>query len=341
MTPPRTVNLLRALFVIFSGFVGVSVGSALLGSWWMGAGGGLIFGLVVVLADRLLKGVTLRIFSSAAFGLMLGLFFSWLLLASDILRNASEDVQWIVSLLTYSTFGYLGMMLAIRSGRDEFSLIIPYVRFRQSGVQDIPLILDSNILIDGRLERLRNTGFIGTSLIVPRFILDELQLLADSGDSLRRERGRRALNLLEEFRQRDPMSVTIHESTPDGETTVDARLVHLAQLIGARLLTNDSNLCKIARLQNVTALSLNELSEALRPQLANGDELDLTLVKEGKESHQAVGYLPDGTMVVVNHGRPHLGDTVTVSIASIVHTTAGRLFFAELKKPSTVAARDP
>ncbi len=112
----------------------------------------MIFGLLVVLADRLLKGVTLRTFSAATFGLLLGLFFSWLLLASDILRYASDDVQWLAGLAVYTTFGYLGMMLAVRSGKDEFSLIIPYVRFRQSAVQDLPLIVDSNILIDGRLE---------------------------------------------------------------------------------------------------------------------------------------------------------------------------------------------
>jgi uncharacterized protein YacL len=332
MTPLRTVNLLRALFVIFACFVGVSVGPDLFRSPLIGAGAGLCFGLAVVLADRLMKGVTLRTFSSATFGLLLGLFFSWLLLASGVLRNASDDMQWVLGLAVYSTFGYLGMMLAIRSGRDEFSLIIPYVRFRQSAVQDIPLIVDSNILIDGRIDRLRKTGFIGTALIVPRFVLDELQLLADSGDSLRRERGRRALNLLEELRERDPASVSVHESSLDGETKVDAKLVQLAQLLGARLLTNDSNLCKIARLQNVMALNLNELSEALRPQLASGDELDLALVKEGKEPHQAVGYLPDGTMVVVNQARASMGKTVLIHVSSVVHTTAGRLFFAELKK---------
>jgi len=316
--------------------VGVSVGTgpdALIHSQWIGAGAGLIFGLLVVLADRLLKGVTLRTFSSATFGLLLGLFFSWLLLSSQVLRVANEDVQWIAGLLAYCTFGYLGMMLAIRSGRDEFSLIIPYVRFRQSEVQDLPMIVDSNILIDGRLEKLRKTGFIGASLIIPRFVLDELQLLADSGDSLRRERGRRALNLLEELRKNDPTSVTVHESTVDEESKVDAKLVHLARLLGARLLTNDSNLCRVARLQNVVALNLNELSEALRPQLANGDELELTLMKEGKEPHQSVGYLADGTMVVVNQSRAQLGKTVTIHVSSVVHTAAGRLFFAELKKP--------
>ncbi len=332
MTTIRTVNLLRALFVIFAGFVGAAVGTALFGSQWVGCGMGLIFGLLVVLADRLLKGVTLRTFSSATFGLLMGLFFSWLLLASEVLRHASEDTQWIVGLAVYSTFGYLGMMLAMRSGRDEFSLIIPYVRFRATGVQDFPLIVDTNILIDGRLEELRKTGFIGTALIVPRFVLDELQMLADSSDPLRRERGRRGLDLLESMQQQDAASVSIHESTLEGETKVDAKLVQLAQLLGARLLTNDSNLCKIARLQNVMALSLNELSEALRLRLAAGDELEIELVKEGREAHQAVGYLPDGTMIVVNQGRPHLGQRVMIQVSSVLQTTAGRLFFAELKK---------
>ena len=338
MPPLRTVNLMRALFVIFAGFVGVAVGAGIAvgpdvyGAQRVGGGVGLIFGLLVVLADRLLKGVTLRTFSSATFGLLMGLFFSWLLLASEVLKHASDDVQWIVGLAVYSTFGYLGMMLAIRSGRDEFSLIIPYVRFRPTGVQDMPLIVDTNILIDGRLDALRKTGFIGTALIVPRFVLDELQLLADSGDALRRERGRRGLELLEVMRQRDPASVSIHESSLEGETKVDAKLVQLAQLLGARLLTNDSNLCKIARLQNVTALSLNELAEAVRTQLAAGDELEIELVKEGREAHQAVGYLPDGTMIVVNQGRAHLGRTVMIHVSSALQTTAGRLFFAELKK---------
>ena len=328
----RTLTLLRTLFVIFTGFVGFSVGPDIVRSPAAGAAAGICFGLVVVLADRLLKGFSLRTFSSATFGLLLGLFFSWLLLASDVLRNASEDVQWLAGLLVYCTFGYLGMMMAVRSGRDEFSLIIPYVRFRQSSVQDLPLIVDTNILIDGRLERLRDTGFIGCSLIIPRFVLDELQLLADSSDAMRRDRGRRGLTLLEQLREHDPMAVNVHETSVEPELKIDARLVQLALLLGARLLTNDSNLCKIARLQNVTALNLNELAEALRPQLAAGDELELALVKEGKEPHQAVGYLPDGSMVVVNQARPYLGRTTAIHVSSVVHTAAGRLYFADLKK---------
>jgi uncharacterized protein YacL len=223
------------------------------------------------------------------------------------------------------------MMLAIRSNRDEFALIIPYVRFRQATVQDAPLLIDSNIIIDGRIAGICATGFLSSSLVVPRFVLEELQRLADSGDSLKRERGRAALDRLQQM-QRDPaLTVTIHESDSTDSTPVDARLLLAAKMLDARLLTNDANLCALARLQGVPVLNLNDLTKALRPTLAAGEALDIALVKEGRDAHQAVGYLPDGTMVVVNHARQHMGKTVPVVVASTLQTSAGRLFFADLR----------
>ncbi len=332
MTSQLTFNLLRALFVIFACFVGSAVGSALIDSQLVGAMAGLAFGLAIVLVDHLLKGIRLRTFSSATFGLLLGLLFSRLLLASDVLKNANEATQWVFGLATYCTFGYLGMMLAVRSSRDEFSLIIPYVRFQRASVHDAPLLVDTNIIIDGRILKICETGFLSRTLIVPRFVLDELQRLADSAETLKRERGRRGLDTLETTHKQAWLNVTIHETTLDDETPVDTKLIQLAQLLQARLLTNDTNLCKVARLQNVTALNLSELSNALRTALAVGDEIELALIKEGREPHQAVGYLPDGTMIVVNQAKPQIGQTVAVNIASSLQTAAGRLFFAELKK---------
>jgi uncharacterized protein YacL len=285
-----------------------------------------------VLADRLLKGITLRTFSSATFGLMLGLCFSKLLLASEVLRHSPENVQWIAGLAVYATFGYIGMMLAIRSNRDEFSLIIPYVRFRQTAVLDAPLLVDTNIIIDGRLEEICTTGFLSGALVVPRFVLEELQRLADSADPIKRERGRRGLDTLNQMQKNPALSVTIHESAAEQETSVDMRLLQLSSMLQARLLTNDSNLCKIARLQGISVLNLNDLANALRSSVSTGDELEIELVKEGRDAHQAVGYLPDGTMIVVNHARAHLGETVHITVAGTLQTTAGRLFFAELKK---------
>jgi uncharacterized protein YacL len=339
MTPLLTINLLRVLFVTFCAVIGTNISSALVGNSWPGLVFGIVFGLVVVLIDRLLKGVSLRLFSSATFGLLLGLVFANLLMASDVLRYQSETMQWAARLIIYALFGYLGMMLAIRSSRDEFSLIIPYVRFAREMTQHEPLVVDTNVIIDGRIADLCTTGFLSRSLIVPRFILDELQLLADSHEPIKRERGRRGLEILNQLQRSREIEVTVHESTSDdADLGTDARLVGLAKVLKARLLTNDHALSQVARLQKVAVLNLADLARALRPSVVAGDEIDLHLVKEGREPHQAVGYLPDGTMIVVNHARAHVGKTRTVVVASALQTAAGRLIFAELKNGAAQAS---
>ena len=332
MTPIRTVNLLRVLFVTFGAAIGATVSAELQGNAWPGLFLGIILGLVVVLIDRLLKGFSLRAFSSATFGLLLGLLFANLLLASDVLHYQSDTIQWMARLIAYSMFGYLGTMLAMRSNRDEFSLVIPYVRFTRQTTQQEPLLVDTNVIIDGRIPDLCATGFLSRSLIVPRFVLGELQMLADSRDPIKRERGRRGLEILNELqRSSREIELTIHETSNDGDDLVDARLVRTAKVLHARLLTNDTALCQVARLQGVAALNLNELARALRPIVGVGDELELNLIKEGRESHQAIGYLEDGTMIVVNHARPLVGKTASVIVGSALQTAAGRLIFAELK----------
>src|SRR6266545_2480808 len=331
MTPLLTVNLLRVLFVTFCAAIGAIASSELQGGMWPGVVIGLLLGLVVVLIDRLLKGFSLRAFSSATFGLLLGWVFAKLLSASQILIYLPPTTQWAIGLVVYCTFGYLGMMLAMRSNRDEFSLIIPYVRFARETTQHEPLVLDTNVIIDGRIAELCATGFLSRSLIVPRFVLGELQALADSRDPTKRERGRRGLEILNDLQRSRDVELIIHESSDDVDLGVDARLVRTAKVLQASLLTNDQALCQVARLQQVPALNLADLSRALRPVFVVGDEIELALVKEGREQHQAVGYLPDGTMIVVNHARPHLGKTATVVVSSALQTTAGRLIFAELK----------
>jgi uncharacterized protein YacL len=338
MTPLLTINLLRVLFVTFCAVIGTNISSALVGNPWPGLVFGIVFGLVVVLIDRLLKGVSLRLFSSATFGLLLGLIFANLLMASDVLRYQSEAMQWAARLIVYALFGYLGMMLAMRSSRDEFSLIIPYVRFAREMTQHEPLVVDTNVIIDGRIADLCATGFLSRSLIVPRFILDELQLLADSHDPIKRERGRRGLEILNQLQRSREIEVTVHESTgEDADLGTDARLVGTAKVLKARLLTNDHALSQVARLQKLAVLNLADLARALRPSVVAGDEIDLHLVKEGREPHQAVGYLPDGTMIVVNHARAHVGKIRTVVVASALQTAAGRLIFAELKNGAAQA----
>jgi len=226
----------------------------------------------------------------------------------------------------------------MRSNRDEFSLIIPYVRFARQTTQHEPLLLDTSVIIDGRIADLCATGFLSRSLIVPRFVLGELQLLADSHDPMKRDRGRRGLEILNQLQNSREIELTIHEShetAEDGEADVDSRLVRAATILRARLLTNDAALCQVARLQQVSALNLNDLARVLRPAVVVGDQLELSLVKEGREQHQAVGYLADGTMIVVNHARARVGKSATVIVSSALQTAAGRLIFAELKENST------
>jgi uncharacterized protein YacL len=339
MTPLLTINLLRVLFITFCAAIGANISSAVMGNLWPGLFLGIVLGLVVVLIDRLLKGVSLRLFSSATFGLLLGLIFANLLMASEVLRYQSETMQWSVRLIVYAAFGYLGMMLAMRSSRDEFSLIIPYVRFARETTQHEPLVVDTNVIIDGRIADLCATGFLSRSLIVPRFILDELQRLADSHEPTKRERGRRGLEILNQLQRSRDVELTIHDSTGDDvDIATDARLVRIAKVLKARLLTNDHALAQVARLQRVAVLNLADLVRALRPTVVAGDEIDLHLIKEGREPHQAVGYLPDGTMIVVNHARAHLGKTRTVVVASALQTAAGRLIFAELKNGAAQAS---
>ncbi|MEI8342320.1 MAG: PIN domain-containing protein, partial [Verrucomicrobiota bacterium] len=199
------------------------------------------------------------------------------------------------------------------------------------GILDAPVLIDTNIVIDGHLDEVCATGFLSSSIVVPRFVIEELQRLGDSAEPLKRERGRRGLENLAALQKTPQLSLTIHEAEPDLDVPVDTKLVQLAKLIQSRLLTNDANLCKIARLQGVQALNLNELANTVRSSLSTGDEIELVLSKEGRDSHQAVGYLSDGTMIVVNHGRPLIGRNVTVIIAGTLQTSAGRMFFAELK----------
>lgn len=333
MTPLTTINLLRVLFVIFVAFIGTSVGAQFKNPT-VGLAAGLIFSLIIVLVDRLLKGFTLRAFSSATFGLALGMLAAHLLKASGVFEFASDQIKWILGMLVYSTFGYLGMMLAIRSNRDEFSLVIPYVRFARESFQDEPLLMDTNIVIDGRIIDIAGTGFLSSNLIVPRSVLKELQQLADSNDSIKRERGRRGLDNLNRMQSNRDLKITIHEGEPLDDGRVDSMLINLARLLKARIISNDANLCKVARLQGVPALNLHELSFAMRPVIMAGDELELSLVKEGRDAHQAVGYLPDGTMIVVNNARQHVGKNVQVIVAGTLQTTGGRLIFAELNNNS-------
>jgi uncharacterized protein YacL len=342
--PPRTViHTVRAVFLLCCVMLGMSVSTS--GATDLGHPAaallGLLFGGVIIGLDILLRNMTIRSFSAGTFGLMIGIFCAWLITNIPWADNVSPRASNWVQLGLYLALGYLGTALALRSNRQEFSLIIPYVRFRNEGIIQQPLLVDTNIIIDGRLPGICATGFIGGTLIVPRFVLDELHVLADSMETVKRDRGRRGLECLEELKRIPGLEVTVHDDYQPNEKLVDTKLVQLAKALDAKLLTNDANLGRVAQLQGLAVLNLNHLAQAMRVIINAGDELELVLVKEGKDEHQAVGYLPDGTMIVVNHARSRIGQTAIVSVSSALQTSAGRLIFAELKTGARSSVADP
>jgi uncharacterized protein YacL len=290
---------------------------------------GLGIGALVVLVDILLKGFSLRGLSAITFGLAVGALISYLIGISPLFARGDEQNLFIVRLALFLTCTYLCAVIALR-GKDEFNLVIPYVRFVPHEV-DVPLVVvDTSVLIDGRIARVCETGFFSSALVIPSFVLKELQAVADSPDPIRQARGRRGLEVLNELRRIKHLDIRIPESHVSRRQDVDAKLVFLAQSMRAKLLTTDFNLTKLAEFQGVQCLNLNQLAKSLRPELMLGEVVNIELNRPGKEESQAVGYLEDGSMVVVVNGRNHLGHRVNAEITSVLPTTGGKMVFARL-----------
>ncbi|MGV3773236.1 MAG: PIN/TRAM domain-containing protein [Verrucomicrobiales bacterium] len=299
-----------------------------------GTYGGLIgFGLggLLIAIDEMLKGFSLRAFSAATFGLMLGSLIAWMVDRSQLFEYADEKTRWLIRLSLFVSFSYIGMVLAMRSNKEDFSLIIPYVKFMPQNPPQHIILLDTSAIIDGRVANLVEANFIEGSLIIPRFVLKELQNIADSNDPIRKARGRRGLETLSRIQRIKKAEVTFHEGEFPEEETVDGKLIRLARALGAKLYTTDFNLGKVAELQSVPHLNLNALAQAMKSAVLAGDILQIKIVREGKDKGQGVGYLSDGTMVVVNNGSGLIGQEAPVQVQSVRQTGAGVIIFAESK----------
>ncbi len=325
-----TLLFIRIFFIIISGVIGYQIGvinqAPFAGVLACVVGGGL---LIVIEAN--LKQVSVRGLTSMVFGLLLGIFMAnlvsdiiSLLPLGDVIRPISRVVLTLI-------FSYLGAVMALR-GKDEFNLIIPYVRFKRQDLKDGVILLDTSAIIDGRVSDIYETGFLAGRLVVPRFILHELQRLADSEDDIKRQRGRRGMEILKSM-QKDPATdVRVHEDDLTGPEAVDLKLVKLAKVMDARICTTDFNLSQIASIQGIGILNIHDLVNAVKPVVFTGEELEIKLLKEGKEANQAIGYLEDGTLVVVSDGRRALGQMVKVYVTSALQTQAGRMIFAKMEK---------
>jgi len=292
---------------------------------------GFGFGGLLIAVDEMLKGFSLRAFSATTFGLLLGTFVAMLIDKSGLFENADPNVRWLIRLCLFLSFGYIGIILAMRSNKEDFSLIIPYVRFSPQNKADNLLLLDTSVIIDGRIADLIETHFLEGLIVVPRFVLKEIQQIADSTDAIKRARGRRGLEMLNRLQRNNNTEVRIHDGDFPDEKEVDTKLIRLARNLNARLFTNDYNLAKIAELQKVSYVNLHEVAKCLKVILLPGETLQMKLVREGKDKGQGIGYLPDGTMVVVNNGQTHVGQQVEVQVQSLLQTGAGIIVFAEIK----------
>ncbi len=236
-----------------------------------------------------------------------------------------EGVKVVIGLITC----YLGISLVIQT-KDDFRFVIPYVEFAKQIRGNRPTILDTSVIVDGRIVDIVETRLLQGTLVVPKFVLNELQTIADSADKLRRARGRRGLDVLQRLRNNEFVEVHIDETDPEG-AAVDAKLISLAQENQGRVMTNDYNLNKIATLRGVDVINLNDLAKALRPVVLPGEHMRVRVVKPGETPHQGVGYLDDGTMVVVEGGRAHLNEEVDLTVTSTLQTSAGRMIFGRFE----------
>ncbi len=321
----------KVLFTGILGFAGYTIGflkigsgqSAVIGAIW-----GVVVALTILLLEFGCRKLSSRTLLGAILGGLIGFALASVLIHSFLIDLTTPLAQYVRSSLT-SICVLVGLMVGVN--RIEFFDIDS---FRQAFSEEPSLknykILDTSVIIDGRIADISETGFLEGVLVIPQFILQELQHIADSADSIKRNRGRRGLEILHKIQKRVDLQVEILEKDFPKIAEIDAKLVELAKLLHAKLITNDFNLNKVAELQGVSVLNVNELANALKPVLLPGEEIEALILKEGKEYGQGIAYLDDGTMIVIDHARKLIGKTVSVSVTSVLQTTAGRMIFGQI-----------
>jgi uncharacterized protein YacL len=288
-----------------------------------------LLGFLLILVDILLKGFSLRGLSAATFGLFLGWLASALLSHSPLFDMGDPQVLYIFRIGIFLGLSYFGTVLALR-GKDEFNIVIPYVRFEPQHVEAPLAVVDASALIDGRIVGICESRFMGYRLVVPSFVVEELHRIADSRDMQKRERGRRGLDTLNKLRAMPYVSISVHDSDVGKNDKSETKLIYVASSLNAKLLTTDYSLAQVAKFHSVEWLNLNSLARCLRTECVIGQHIEVDLVKEGREVGQAVGYLSDGSMVVVIDGAEHIGHQVFAQVQNILPSAGGRMIFASI-----------
>jgi uncharacterized protein YacL len=344
--------ILRAVFFLVSVGLAVSLisGIELHQDRWVLFMFFTVGALLVVIGDLLIPRKRIDLISSVYFGLLIGLLLTYILkLALDPLflqfqGRAGTDLVRLrvyessITIFLAVAFCYICISVLWQT-KDDFRFVIPYVEFRRELKGLKPLVLDTSAVIDGRIADIVETGLVDQRLVIPRFALSELQNIADSSDKLRRARGRRGLDILNRLRGDERIELEIFDQElPDADgQPVDHKLVAVARHLNGKIVTGDFNLNKVARLQNIPVINLNDIANALKSILLPGEKIRIKLVKAGENAGQGVGYLEDGTMIVVEDGRSHVGQLVEVTVTSMLQTSAGRMVFARYE---SVIGRD-
>ncbi len=265
---------------------------------------------------------------AAAIGLVIGLIISALLaLPLSVLPTPlGETLPFVATVIC----GYLGVMAMVTRGKEIFGTLGLRLPRDRTGQPEQVVLLDTSVIIDGRIADIVQTGFISGTLLVPRFVLNELQHIADSADTLRRNRGRRGLDILNKLQKDSQVPIRITDMDVEEAREVDDKLVRLGKDLRCPIITNDYNLNRVAELQGIQVLNINELANAVKAIVLPGESITVNIIQEGKELGQGVGYLDDGTMVVIEEGRRHIGDAVEVTVTRVLQTVAGRMIFAQL-----------
>ena len=331
-----SLTIARISVLIFGTLLGVIIGY-LISSFILKQG------LVIAKRlERILTHIPNQELIAGTIGLLFGLIIANLI---GVAFNQVPIIGPYIPIILSAIFGYSGLKIMARKGPEMYNNYVQqwsgegpkktsrfkmFSTHKSDKTTSTPKLLDTSVIIDGRIKELCNTGFIEGPLMVPLFVLNELQIISDSADATKRNRGRRGLDILKEMQDANKVAIEVIEDDYDDLTEVDSKLMRLALDKQWKLMTNDFNLNKVARVQGIEVLNLNELANVLKPALIAGEWIHVQIMKEGKEVHQGVAYLDDGTMIVVEDGKPYVGQTVEVMVTSILQTSAGRMIFARV-----------
>jgi uncharacterized protein YacL len=328
------VVLIRILFVLIVSVICFLIHPFNLPSN-LAAAVGLLIGVAIIVFEWRLRAMSLKRLIGAAIGSVLGIIGAYLF--ALVIRNSipSSPTQSFLQIMVMMVMAYVGLAVGANKG-DLLNLAALGGIFggEKSGKKSFK-ILDTSVIIDGRIADIAETGFLDGLIVIPQFVLRELQLVADSADSLKRNRGRRGLDILQRLQKTASVQIQIVEDDFPSVREVDMKLIELAKLYEGKIITNDFNLNKVAQLQGVAVLNINELANSLKPIVLPGEVMRVFILKEGKEYNQGVAYLDDGTMVVIDNARKMIGKTIDISVTSVLQTTAGKMIFGKWDERAT------